>query len=257
MTTAFDAYIIDMRISLGAEGTVMWRFGWLNAVMKKLDDADCTVCLYDDLTIEDWEDTLPIPNSLMYMKNAGQLLISGIGIILFWVLYMLYVLCERRNSHEALYIHCCKCVKIPERPTIYYAFSIINKITLCCIIYYIVFCIYAFMETDFYLTENVASCITRDASEYSCLVYPTPHYAFCVLFIMVFLMAFCAFRKTEELDEEFNERALKDYYPEHVELSKYCVPLQSFLLFPMCVTEKQKIIQLLSSIFSSVLQAFK
>merc|ERR1712228_303278 len=67
---------------------------------------------------------------------------------------------------------------------------------------------------------NVPSCISRDTTEYSCLVYPTPHYAFVVLFIMVFLMAFCAFRKTEELDEEFNARALKDYYPEHEEKAK-------------------------------------
>merc|ERR1712228_306069 len=124
------------------------------------------------------------------------------------------------NSHEALYIRCCKIMKIPERPTIYYAFSVINKVTVACIVYYIMFCIYAFMETDFYLTENVPSCISRDTTEYSCLVYPTPHYAFVVLFIMVFLMAFCAFRKTEELDEEFNARALKDYYPEHEEKAK-------------------------------------
>eukprot|EP01083_Nonionella_stella_P288134 980632_1 len=80
MTSSIEHYILDIRIHLSAEGTYVWSFGWWENEFWFMDNAKCTACLFEDYTIDDIQSMkFPIPNTLVYAKNAGYLFISTVG----------------------------------------------------------------------------------------------------------------------------------------------------------------------------------
>merc|ERR1719192_2220701 len=115
---------------------------------------------------------------MLYMKNAGYLLIGTILVILCCLVYILMVLCSRCNTHILLYINCC-CCRIPQRASVYFA-------------YYIVLGIYGLLETNFYLTSACPSGNT-------CWSYIVPHYGFFSLMCITFSISCCAFSKVQAL----------------------------------------------------------
>eukprot|EP01084_Bolivina_argentea_P298163 513767_1 len=209
LVSAVEGNIMNIQISMpNDEGTFLWSFGWLKATFRDLDDATCAVCPYDGLS----ENEVPISASMVYSENAGDLLIVSLGIILIWIIVIIYILCERSNSHEPLFIKC-KCCKIPQRATIFHAFSIINTFILMLIIYYFMLAIYGFIEADFYLTVMISDC----SKENDCWLYPYPHYGYCVLIIMFVAIMLFAYSKAEGLDDKLSVKTLNEYYPENQE----------------------------------------
>lgn len=151
----------------------------------------------------------PIPNSMLYLQNAGYLLIATALLALCAIAYILLVLCSRYNQHILLYINCC-CCRIPQRASVYFAFDCIKLLCWAVTTYYLCLCVYALLETTFYL---VSAC---PPGTLGCGAYPLPHFGFAALLVVSFSITCCAFSKVQNLDLKFNLKSMQLYYPENL-----------------------------------------
>eukprot|EP01084_Bolivina_argentea_P267638 454387_1 len=211
LISAVDGYIADIYINMHNEGTYIWSLGWRSKTFKLLHNASCKACVFDSNDKINY--LIPIPNTTIYMKNAGYLLITSVGIILICIVYILRILCERRNRHEPLYIKInCLNIKIPQRATVYVAWNIINCLICSCIIFYIMLFIYSYFETSFYLYDICPSGLV-------CNCYVAPNYGFIAL-LFIFCVTLFGVCCTKRLDPKLNMKHLDLYFPDHLIKSK-------------------------------------
>eukprot|EP01083_Nonionella_stella_P224571 799262_1 len=205
--TTIDSSMINVFIDMDFEGTYIWNLGWTDAQFMFMDNADASQApKYQSVSAA--QEDFPIPNTFIYMKNAGYLLLGTILIGLLCTGYILMILCSRCNTHILLYINCC-CCRIPQRASVYFAFDIIKTLSWATTMYYIVLGIYGLLETNFYLTSACPSGNT-------CWSYIVPHYGFFSLMCITFSISCCAFSKVQALDVKFNLKSMQLYYPENL-----------------------------------------
>eukprot|EP01083_Nonionella_stella_P046232 123780_1 len=205
--TTIDHSMIQIVINMSAEGNYGWNLGWRDASFFWWDDAiEGQSLSYGSAASAEPE--FPIPNTMVYMGDAGNLLLSTILVSLATVAYILMILCSRCNTHILLYINCC-CCRIPQRASVHFAFDIIKTFSWATSLFYIVLGIYGFLETNVYLTRACPSGNT-------CWAYIAPHYGFMCLMMITFSISCCAFSKVQALDVKFNIRSMQLYYPENL-----------------------------------------
>ena len=153
--TTIDSGMVNIFIDMDFEGTFYWNLGWQGAKFNYRKDASTTqTTLYGSASAA--EPFFPIPNTMLYMQNAGYLLVGTVFIGLLCIVYILMILCSRCNTHILLYVKCC-CCRIPQRPSVYFAFDIVKTFSWATTMYYIVLGIYGLLETNFYLTTACPS----------------------------------------------------------------------------------------------------
>jgi len=145
---------------------------------------------------------------LLYMENAGYLLLASVLLILACAAYILLVLCTRCNSHVLLYVHCC-CCRIPQRASVYFAFDIVKTISWAATLFYIVLGVYGLLETNFFLTTSCPGGNT-------CWSYPIPHYGFACLIVVTLAISCFAFSRVQALDVKLNVKSMQLYFPENL-----------------------------------------
>eukprot|EP00484_Ammonia_sp_Unknown_P017896 CAMPEP_0197045960 /NCGR_PEP_ID=MMETSP1384-20130603/21724_1 /TAXON_ID=29189 /ORGANISM="Ammonia sp." /LENGTH=466 /DNA_ID=CAMNT_0042477655 /DNA_START=63 /DNA_END=1460 /DNA_ORIENTATION=- len=205
--TTIDHSMMNIFIDMDAEGTYGWNLGWANADFFSLNNAkQGQATAYS--SADEAEDFFPIPNTKIYMRNAGNLLIAVVLISLFLLSYILTILCSRCNSHILLYINCC-CCRIPQRASVYFAFDVIKTFSWLLIVMYIVLAIYGLLETNFYLTT---ACPPGN----TCWSYIVPHYGFAGLMCITFSISCFAFSRVQALDIKFNLKSMQLYFPENL-----------------------------------------
>lgn len=198
--------MVNIFIDMDQEGTFYWNLGWNQGKFGWLNDATADALEFGSSSAA--EVRFPIPNTMLYMKNAGYLLMGTILLVLCLMGYILMILCSRCNSHILLYINCC-CCRIPQRASVYFAFDIIKTFSWATTMYYIVLGIYGLLETNFYLT-------TACPGGNTCWSYIIPHYGFFSLMCITFSISCCAFSKVQALDVKFNLKSMQLYYPENL-----------------------------------------
>ena len=199
--------MVNIFIDMDYEGTFYWNLGWRGATFVYLNDAsDTQATIYGSASAA--KPSFPIPNTMLYMENAGYLLLGTVLVSLLCTAYILMILCSRCNTHILLYVKCC-CCRIPQRASVYFAFDIIKAFSWATTMYYIVLAIYGLLETNFYLT-------TACPSGNTCWSFIVPHYGFFCLMCITFSISCCAFSKIQALDVKFNLKSMQLYYPENL-----------------------------------------
>ena len=94
--TTIDQSMINIFIDMEQEGTFTWNLGWNNAKFQWLDDATSGALQYGSASAA--EVRFPIPNTMIYMKNAGYMLMGTILVTLGFMAYILMALCTRCTS---------------------------------------------------------------------------------------------------------------------------------------------------------------
>jgi len=204
--TTIDSSMMMMCIDMDAEGTYFWNIGWNNANFGFFNNAKSDQAL--QYTTASAETAFPIPNTMLYARNAGRMLLGCIFVMMLCAAYILMVLCTRCNSHVLLYVKIC-CCRVPQRGSIRFAFDVLKTVCWATAVFYVVLGIYGLLETNFYLT-------TACPGGNTCWAYIIPHYGFVCLLISTLAVSCCAFGRVQKLDVALNLKSMQLYYPENL-----------------------------------------